>query len=161
MVAVWLSLSLVGCQVESPALALYEQHYRPYVIEIDSASLAAIPNLIPAYLAYRKGDYARAAEITETFTRDERELPLPMLVLGVCYLELDSFGPAERNLSIVRAHPIFGGEASWYLLMAYLKSGDAVAACNLSAEIATVGHAAYAEQARQIAIALPTCAPLL
>jgi hypothetical protein len=123
-------------------------------------SAAAGPStadLLPAFEAYNRGDYAQAAA---AFTQLQTRFPqaaVPPLYLGVSQLELGRNAAAQRALlrALPLADPAARGAAAWYLAIADVRLGQVPAARPLLRDLCGRSGDAYSAPACRLARQLP------
>lgn len=145
-----------ACAQKQPlGVLLFDEYFEVYPIELNERSLQSIPELVPAYEAYQKGDYATVVEVAGDFTRNVQMLPLPMMALSMGYMKIDSLEQADETLKILEAHPDIGDESSWFRALIAVKQGQFEKAKGLFGEAKRMYDPVLIEKSERILLELP------
>ena len=130
-----LLLVVVGWFFLSPApssTALFAAHFEPYpmVLTARAAPIDAPPELSTALSAYRTGDYTTSAQSFRKLQSATATEEAQLYRLYACVSELGA-GNSANSLSCfqtLQQFPQYREQATWYLALAQLHSGDVDAA---------------------------------
>ncbi|HZL27254.1 MAG TPA: tetratricopeptide repeat protein [Acidobacteriaceae bacterium] len=122
----------------------------------DSSGASAEPSaadMLPAFRAYNRGDYSAAVAAFASLAGRFPDAEVPALYLGVSQLELGDNAKARDTLTraLSNAHGARHADATWYLAIAELRTGDAMAAAPLLQSLCSGGPAPYAPRACALA----------
>jgi TolA-binding protein len=122
----------------------------------ESSGASAEPpaaDMLPAFRAYNRGDFAAAAAAFTALAERFPDAEIPALYLGVSQLQTSDNAAARRTLAraLNNAHGARHADATWYLAIAELRTGDAAAAVPLLQSLCTDGSTPYAPRACELA----------
>lgn len=134
----------------------------PGLLALGAVAAADMPDHVPMPLrgpetagerrrgleAYRRGDYATAAELLEPFA-DSGAPAVLHLYAGASLLASGRPAESEAHLRAARARPELADQSDWLLAKAHLQRGDADAA-RAALESLAVGDGPFAIRAREL-----------
>jgi len=122
----------------------------------DSSGTSAEPtatDLLPAFRAYNRGDFGVAAVAFAALADRFPDAEIPALYLGVSQLESGEDAAARGTLTraLRNADGARHADATWYLAVAELRTGDAAAAVPLLQSLCPPASTPYAPRACALA----------
>ena len=138
---------------------LYTEYYRTYDNDLDfrfrQGSESEAPADTPLTLglqAYMDLDFAGSAAQLEAFLQDFPDNLVARFYLGLALMEQSRWDEALPHLETVQnARREYWEEASWYLALASLRTGNKSAAQKALAPLVNPGSGRYYEQAKKLA----------
>jgi hypothetical protein len=138
---------------------LYTEYYRSYDNDLDfrfrqggEAGTPADTPLTRGLQAYMAQDFAGSADQLEAFLKEFPDNQIARFYLGLALVEQSRWAEALPHLETVQnARREYWEEASWYLALASLRTGDKDAAQKALEPLILPGSGRYYEQATKLA----------
>ncbi|HEX2922170.1 MAG TPA: tetratricopeptide repeat protein [Bacteroidales bacterium] len=107
---------------------LFSTYYEPFQAispVVRDAGDASASIYVSAIKFYKSGDYEKAAAVFEESSLQDPKNSSPLFYLGLTDIEKGDYSKAiNRLLNVAGTQGIYSKEATWYLGLAYLKTGN-------------------------------------
>jgi tetratricopeptide (TPR) repeat protein len=141
-------------QRQESTASLFARVFEPYpdvVMPVVRGTEVNADPLAPAFAAYDKGDYEKAASLFQQAPKKDGAV---YFYLGNSYLALGNGRKARENLQRLKgSFDVFHEQTDWYIALSYLLEGDNATCRELLLEIRAKNNS-YSAKANELLIAL-------
>ena len=151
LVVTWVAINPFGSE-SGPEL--FAEHFEPYANSVVTLkrgdNVLQTDDRTTAYLAYDRGDFARAVQVFNKILPNSDDQTLDLFYLGNAYLAIGNNEKAVAAFkAVVDARSGLTLNAKWYLGLSYLQTNELTSAKEVFAELAELGKD-YAENSKKI-----------
>ncbi len=127
---------------------LFTAYFTPYEDVVSVRGDNQQITLSEALVFYNNGEYNKAADLFESYLKEQPNNASALLYKGISELTMNDADKAIRTFKkVTTLESIFKEQAEWYLTLSYLKAGDQQTTFTLAKKIADQPHHDYQTKA--------------